>query len=109
VKDGARAYLHLAECMADRPGVVGQAFNFSNELQVTALEMVRTVLRLLGSDLEPDVRGEAAHEIRHQYLSAEKARRLLEWRPRYDLEDALRETIAWYRGYLAGADRAWAA
>jgi CDP-glucose 4,6-dehydratase len=100
VKDGARAYLHLAECMGDRPGVVGQAFNFSNELQVTALEMVSTVLRLLGSDLEPDVRGEAAHEIRHQYLSAEKARRLLEWRPRYALEDALRETIAWYRQYL---------
>jgi CDP-glucose 4,6-dehydratase len=100
VKDGARAYLHLAECMAGRPEVVGQAFNFSNEVQVTALEMVRTVLRLMGSGLEPDVRGEAAHEIRHQYLSAEKARRLLGWRPQYALEDALRETIAWYREYL---------
>jgi CDP-glucose 4,6-dehydratase len=100
VKDGARAYLHLAECMAERPGVVGEAFNFSNELQVTALEMVRTILRLMGSDLEPDVRGEAANEIRHQYLSAEKARRLLDWRPHYRLEEALRETITWYRGYL---------
>ena len=100
VKDGARAYLHLAECMADRPEVVGQAFNFSNELQVTALEMVRRILRLMGSDLEPDVRGEATHEIRHQYLSAEKARRLLDWRPQYGLEEALSETIAWYRGYL---------
>jgi CDP-glucose 4,6-dehydratase len=103
VKDGARAYLHLAECMARRPEVVGQAFNFSNELQVTALEMVRTVLRLLGSDLEPDVRGEATHEIKHQYLSAAKARRLLDWRPRYGLEEALRETIAWYRAHLEGS------
>ena len=102
VKDGARAYLHLAECMADRPGVVGEAFNFSNELQVTALEMVRTILRLMGSGLEPDVRGEATHEIKHQYLSAAKARRLLDWRPGYGLEEGLRETIAWYRQYLFG-------
>jgi CDP-glucose 4,6-dehydratase len=100
VKDGARAYLHLAECMARQPEVIGQAFNFSNELQVTALEMVQTILRLMDSQLEPDIRGEAAHEIRHQYLSAEKARRLLHWRPRYGLDEALRETIGWYRAYL---------
>jgi CDP-glucose 4,6-dehydratase len=108
VKDGAAAYLHLAECMASRPGVVGQAFNFSNELQVTALEMVRHVLRLTGSGLEPDVRGGASHEIKHQYLSAAKARRLLGWRPHYELDEALRETIAWYADFLGeapGADR----
>jgi CDP-glucose 4,6-dehydratase len=100
VKDGARAYLHLAEYMADRPGVIGQAFNFSNELQVTALEMVRTILRLMGSGLEPDIRGDAAHEIKHQYLSAAKARRMLDWRPSYGLQEALGETIAWYAHYL---------
>jgi CDP-glucose 4,6-dehydratase len=102
VKDGARAYLHLAECMARQADVVGQAFNFSSELQITALDMVRTILRLMGSDLEPDVRAEATHEIRHQYLSAEKARQLLQWRPRYELDEALRETIAWYRTHLDG-------
>jgi CDP-glucose 4,6-dehydratase len=100
VKDGAAAYLHLAECMASRPGVVGQAFNFSNELQVTALEMVRHVLRLTGSALEPDVRGGASHEIKHQYLSAAKARRLLGWRPRYSLEEGLLETLGWYAAFL---------
>jgi CDP-glucose 4,6-dehydratase len=101
VKDGAAAYLHVAECMAADPGVVGQAFNFSTESQVTVLEMVRLILRLMGSGLEPDVRAEARHEIPHQYLSAEKARHLLDWRPRYGLEEALRETIAWYREYFA--------
>jgi CDP-glucose 4,6-dehydratase len=106
VKDGAAAYLHLAECMASQPGVVGQAFNFSNELQVTALEMVRHVLRLTGSGLGPDVRGGASHEIKHQYLSAAKARRLLGWRPRYELDEALRETIAWYTAFLGEAPAA---
>jgi CDP-glucose 4,6-dehydratase len=100
VKDGAAAYLHLAECMARQTEVLGQAFNFSNEIQVTALDMVRRILRLTGSGLEPDIRAEASHEIKHQYLSAEKARRMLAWRPSYELEGALRETIRWYAKHL---------
>jgi CDP-glucose 4,6-dehydratase len=100
VKDGAAAYLHLAECMAHRPEVIGHAFNFSTEIQVTVLELTRLILRLMGSDLEPDVRNEARHEIPHQYLSAAKARTMLDWAPRYRLEEALTETIAWYREFL---------
>jgi CDP-glucose 4,6-dehydratase len=102
VKDGAAAYLHLAECMARQPEVVGQAFNFSTEIQITALEMVYRILKLMTSPLQPDVRGEASHEIKHQYLSAAKARRMLGWSPCYTLDEALTETIAWYRDYFAG-------
>jgi CDP-glucose 4,6-dehydratase len=104
VKDGAAAYLHLAECMARQPEVVGQAFNFSTESRVSVLQLVEQLLRLMGSDLTPDVRGEANNEIKHQYLSAAKARRLLGWAPRYGLDAALRETIDWYRAYIRGPD-----
>jgi CDP-glucose 4,6-dehydratase len=100
VKDGAAAYLHLAECMARQPEVLGQAFNFSTEIQVTALEMVQRILRLTGSPLQPVVLGEAQNEIKHQYLSAAKARALLNWSPRYALDAALAETITWYREFL---------
>jgi CDP-glucose 4,6-dehydratase len=101
VKDGAAAYLHLAECMARKPEVIGQAFNFSTEMPVTVLEMVNRILDLMGSHLQPDVRGEAAHEIKHQYLSAAKARRMLDWSPIFALNEALTETIWWYRDYFA--------
>ena len=33
------------------------------------------------SDLQPEIRNEASNEIRHQYLSAEKAREMLGWQP----------------------------
>ncbi len=101
VKDGAAAYLHLAECMARQPEVVGEAFNFSNELQLTVLDLARRILRLMGTPADLDVRGEGSNEIKHQYLSAAKARRMLGWSPRYDLDEALSETIDWYRGYFA--------
>lgn len=100
VRDGAAAYLHLAERLAKNPQIGGEAFNFSNELQITALGMVEHLLRLMQSDLKPDVRGEATTEIPHQSLSAKKARRMLGWTPQYELDEALRETIGWYAAFL---------
>ncbi|OWK46307.1 UDP-glucose 4-epimerase [Fimbriiglobus ruber] len=88
VQDGADAYLHLAECMANDPAVIGHAFNFSNEIQVTVLDLVQMILRQMGSNLTPDVRNEATNEIPHQYLSAEKARKMLNWKPGTHLKRA---------------------
>lgn len=96
VEDGAAAYLLLAERLATDPDLRGEAFNFSNETQVTVLELVEKLLNLMGSRLTPDVRNEASNEIRHQSLSAAKAREWLGWRPMFTLDDGLRKTIAWY-------------
>jgi len=100
VEDGAEAYLLLAEKLAENPHLRGLAFNFSNEIQVTVLELVRKLLRLMGSRLEPEVRNQASHEIRHQYLSAARARQMLDWKPRFTLDEGLRRTIAWYSDFL---------
>ncbi len=100
VEDGAAAYLLLAEKMAENPSLRGEAFNFSNELQVTVLELTEKILAVMDSDLKPDVRNEASNEIKHQYLSAAKARRMLDWEPLYSLDGALEKTIQWYREYL---------
>ena len=101
IEDGAAAYMLLAEKLAVNPALKGEAFNFSNEIQVTVLDMVQRILKLMGSSLEPDVRNEVTNEILHQYLSAEKARRVLEWKPLFTLEEGLKATIQWYREFLA--------
>jgi CDP-glucose 4,6-dehydratase len=100
VEDGAAAYMLLTERLAKDPSLRGEAFNFSNELQVTVIELVREILALMGSTLAPDVRNEVSHEIRHQYLSAAKARERLQWTPLFTLDDGLRRTIQWYRQLL---------
>lgn len=100
VRDGVLAYLHLAEQM-DRKEIWGEAFNFSNELQITVLELVRKVLILMDKgNLQPLILNQAINEIKHQYLSAEKARRMLKWYPKYSLEEGLKETIEWYQHFL---------
>ncbi len=103
VKDGAAAYLHLAERMAHDPEISGQAFNFSTETPKSVLEMVRCLQELLGSALTPDIRNEATNEIQNQSLCAGKARLRLGWRPQYTLAQGLAETIDWYRNYFASA------
>jgi CDP-glucose 4,6-dehydratase len=100
VEDGAAAYLLLAEQLAGRPELKGQAFNFSNELQITVLDLVQEILRRMGSDLEPDVRNEASNEIRFQCLDASKARAVLGWKPLFSLPEGLDLTIEWYRRFL---------
>lgn len=102
IQDGIAAYLRLAEAM-DRPGVVGEAFNFSSETPLTVAEMARSVLSACGrDDLELDCRGEVSLEIPTQTLSSEKARALLGWRVRVPLADGLAATVGWYRGHLGG-------
>jgi CDP-glucose 4,6-dehydratase len=101
VKDGAAAYLHLAECMARDPDVHGHAFNFSTETPMTVLEMTHRILQLMDSSLAPRVLNEASNEIKNQFLSAEKAKRMLCWAPSYHVNDALCETVAWYRAFIA--------
>jgi len=100
-EDGALANMLLAESLAQRPELHGQAFNFSNEIQVSVTDLVERILGVMGSDLKPEVRGEATNEIRHQYLSATKAKSVLDWSPQFSLDDALGRTIAWYRQFLA--------
>jgi len=104
VEDGAAAYTLLAERMAERRELWGEAFNFSNELQVSVLDLVRRILARMGSSLDPDIRNEASNEIVHQYLSAAKARRLLDWSPLFTLEDGLARAIRWYADYFAQSD-----
>lgn len=100
VEDGAAAYMLLAERLGSDPSLRGEAFNFSNEIQITVRDLVDRLLALMDSDLEPDIRDEAANEIRHQSLSAEKARSRLGWSPLCTLDEGLERTIAWYRAFL---------
>ena len=99
-EDGAVANMVLAERLAENPDLRSQAFNFSNEIQVTVLELVERILSLMNSDLRPEIRNEATNEIRYQYLSAAKARRILNWQPLFTLDEGLRRTIDWYKDFL---------
>ena len=100
IEDAVGAYLLLAEKIEEL-NMQGEAFNFSNEIQVTVLELVNKVIKLMESNLKPKILSKAANEIKHQYLSANKAKKMLGWKPKYTLEEGLVRTVGWYRTFLA--------
>jgi CDP-glucose 4,6-dehydratase len=99
VKDAARAYLTLAEALGKK-GVAGQAFNFSAEEPVATLALVHKIAKIMGAKANPIIEDSARNEIPHQRLLSGKANKVLGWKPRYSLDEGLRETITWYRGFL---------
>ena len=101
VEDAAHANILLAEHLSKNPSLRGEAFNFSHEHPMDVLGVVNLILELTKSDLKPEIRNEATGEIREQYLSASKARKILGWTPLYTVEDGLKRTIEWYRAFLS--------
>lgn len=99
IEDAVHAYLTLAERMDDS-AIHGHAFNFSTERPLAVLEAVKHILSAMNSSLEPIIMNTATGEIPDQYLSAEKARNVLGWQPKYGFEDGIQKTVAWYRDFL---------
>lgn len=100
VMNAVDGYLKLAERMPD-DSINGQAFNFGYGEPLSVLELVDEILTIMGKQsLKPVILNQASNEIINQFLDCTKAQKLLGWKPLYDREAGLRETIKWYEGYL---------
>jgi CDP-glucose 4,6-dehydratase len=100
VEDAVEAYLAIARLLEAGEGG-GEAFNAGSGRPHSVLEVVSTVCRVAGSDVEPDIRGSGVPpgEIPRQYVDATKLRERTGWEPRHDLEAGLRRTVEWYRAH----------
>ena len=95
IKDTAEGLLAIAEGVARKPELRGEAFNIVPNEAVTVIELVRAIGAAAGTTLEPKILNpNVPHEEEH--LDNSKARELLGWSPQFDLPAGLRETIAWY-------------
>ena len=99
VSDAVSAYMTLA-AQAARADVRGQAFNFGWGRGYSVLEVVREILSHADAPLDPKVAGENRGEINRQWLSSEKAGRVLGWRPAVALDEGIRRSVRWYRDVL---------
>ncbi len=99
VLDAVSAYVTLAEQLDSRE-VAGHAFNFGTEQPISVLELTRKIIAAAGKKLEPNILSQAKNELQAQYLDWSKAKLVLEWKPRYKLDEGLKETIEWYRKHL---------
>lgn len=91
-------------CNDEKLLTYGEAYNFSLEVELSVMQIVRRILDMCQSDLPIDIQGSASTEIANMRLDCTKAKNELSWKPEYSLEDALEETIDFYRNYFAAVE-----
>lgn len=97
VEDAVNAILSLAQ---NQNVSKGEAFNFGTGNPTKIKDFARLVIKLAGFNgkLEPEILNKPAPgEIIRQYLSSEKAKKMLGWKPKFTLEDSLNLTIDWFK------------
>ncbi len=78
-------------------GEIGEIYNVGADNERTNIEITKAILKILGKDegLIKRVKDRPGHDRRYS-LDSKKIREL-GWRPEYDFEKALKETVNWYR------------
>lgn len=104
-----RAFTHVRDIAdgiirAQRRGGAGEPFNVGNPAnKITILELARMVIDVLGSTsqvtfVDPKALwGPLFEEANDKYPDADRAMRQLEWKPRWGVEEIIRETADYIR------------
>ena len=101
VDDIVAGYLRIAEEL-NRRKLFGEVFNLSDEKPATVLKILGEIDQVdpAAKKLSYEILNTARYEIKKQYLSSAKARRILGWKPAHSLREGLRKTSRWYAEYF---------
>ena len=105
VEDIARANV-----LAAKADVSDEVFNVASGVETSLNDLAYALLRVMGSDLEPEYGPERkVNPVPRRLADTSKAERLLGFRAEIDLEDGLRRLVEWWRAEQQGASERTAA
>jgi dTDP-glucose 4,6-dehydratase len=78
-------------------GVAGEIYNVGGGNELSNIELTGKILKLLGKpeSLIVRVKDRPGHDRRYS-VNCEKIKKQLQWKPRHDFQEALKETVSWY-------------
>jgi dTDP-glucose 4,6-dehydratase len=78
-------------------GEPGEIYNVSSGEEKTNIDLVKTLLEIMGRDegAIEFVEDRPGHDVRYS-LDSSKIREELGWRPQHSFEEGIKETVAWY-------------
>ena len=88
---------------ADVPEISGQVMNLADGRRTSLLQLYAVLQQLLGADLPPQFAAARAGDVKHSLADISKARELLGYEPRVDLQRGLEQSIDYYRSVLTRA------
>ena len=81
----------------ETPGVGGQVFNVATSNRTSLNELLATLKKIFGSNVEPVYREARTGDVRDSQADISKAQQMLGYQPTVGLEDGLRKTVDWYK------------
>jgi UDP-glucose 4-epimerase len=87
---------NLAGCVAPK-AALGEAFNIACGGRISLLDLVASINRTLGKNIQPKLDPPRPGDIQHSQADVSKADRLMNYRPQIDFAEGIARTIAWYR------------
>jgi len=91
VKDVVQA--NILACRKNAGGV----FNVACGERITVNELVSEINKILNKKIAPVYVSPKKGDIRHSLADITKAKKILGYEPKYDLEDGLKESIKWFK------------
>ena len=97
VLDTVEGFIQIAK--SDR--LVGEVTNIGQNEEISVGDLLKLIARIIGVDIEFEVMTERVRPDKSEVLrlrcNNEKILRSTEWRPKYTLEEGLRQTVEWFR------------
>jgi len=75
----------------------GKVINIATGKPTTISDLSKLVIELCRKKMKPVFDEERPHEIMHRLADITKMKKVLGYKPRYELKDGLRETMGWYK------------
>ena len=97
-------YLTLAEKLWNKPDKISGSWNFGPDQNSinTVQDTVTLAVQIWGSSASWELTNDNhLHEANLLKLNSEKAKSILKWKPRWDFDNAVSETILWYKKYYS--------
>lgn len=93
VKDAVQGFVKAAR----NEKAAGQCFNIAGAREVSINELIDTLFKITGRQVEVVYEGSRMGETRRRFTSIEKAAQILGYAPQYDLEKGLKLTYDWFQ------------
>lgn len=97
-------YLWLAQNLHTYPAAYSEAWNFGprDEDAISCKDIAEKAIKQWGSGSWEDVSSaESSKESHALKLNCDKSKARLSWSPVYSIDEALRETISWYKSFYS--------
>lgn len=100
VKDTAEAFIKIAE--SDK--TVGEVINAGSNHEISIGDLAQKIINLIGKDVkiicDEDRLRPKNSEVNRLWAENTKIKTLTEWKPKYSLDEGLKETISWIKDNL---------